>query len=62
MVLDEAVPTSQKRDPMIKRIEAAFDQQAVSFIKISAANRGILPDWHIRQGDAWLFVDEVSVK
>lgn len=61
-VLDEAVVTSKKRDPMIKRIEAAFDQQAVSFIKISAANRGVLPDWHIRQGDAWLFVDEVSVK
>jgi len=61
-VLDEAIKTTKKRDPIIKRIETDFEKQTVSFIKISATNRGVLPDWHIRKGDAWLFVDEVSVK
>lgn len=61
-VLEETIETSKKRDPIIRKIEAAFDQQAIAFIKISATNRGVLPDWHIRNGDAWLFVDEVSVK
>lgn len=61
-VLEEAIPTSKERDPIIKKIEAEFEQQAISFIKISATNRGVLPDWHIRKGPAWLFVDEVFVK
>lgn len=61
-VLEEAIETIEKRDPIIKRIETDFAKQPVSFIKILAANRGALPDWHIRKGDAWLFVDEVSVK
>ncbi len=61
-VLEEAIPTTKKRDPIIKIIETEFQQQAISFIKISATNRGQLPDWHIRKGDAWLFVDEVYVK
>lgn len=61
-VLEEAIETIEKRDPIIKRIETYFEKRPVSFIKISAANRGVLPDWHIRKGDAWLFVDEVSVK
>jgi hexosaminidase len=61
-VLDDAIETIEKRDPIIRRIEADFKKQTVSLIKISATNRGVLPDWHIRKGDAWLFVDEVSVK
>lgn len=61
-VLEEAIETIDKRDPIIKRIETDLEKQPVSFIKILAANRGVLPDWHIRKVDAWLFVDEVSVK
>lgn len=61
-VLDETVETIKDRDPIIKRIETEFEKQEVSFIKILATNRGELPKWHIRKGDAWLFVDEVTVK
>jgi hexosaminidase len=61
-VLETSVATSKERDPVIKRIETAFEEQWVAFIRISATNRAVLPDWHIREGDAWLFVDEISVK
>lgn len=61
-VLDDVIETIEKREPIIKRIEADFNEQNVSFIKISAINRGVLPAWHLRKGDAWVFVDEVSVK
>ncbi|MFD1163271.1 beta-N-acetylhexosaminidase [Hwangdonia seohaensis] len=62
IVLDETLETIKDRDPIIKRIETEFEKQDVSFIKISAKNRGQLPEWHIRNGDAWVFVDEVTVK
>ncbi len=61
-VYSQALETIQKRDPIIKRIETDFEKQNISYIKITAKNRGTLPEWHIRSGDAWLFVDEVSVK
>ncbi|GAA3577041.1 glycoside hydrolase family 20 protein [Snuella lapsa] len=61
-VLDESISTDKSRDPIIKRIETEFKKQPVAFIKIVAKNRGELPDWHIRKGDAWLFLDEVSIK
>jgi len=61
-ILDEALETIKNRDPIIKRIETEFEKQNVSFIKITAKNRGQLPEWHIRKGDAWVFIDEVTVK
>ncbi|WOD43819.1 beta-N-acetylhexosaminidase [Hwangdonia lutea] len=61
-VLNKTLETVKDRDPIIKRMETEFDKQDVSFIKITAKNRGKLPDWHIRKGDAWVFVDEVTVK
>lgn len=61
-VLEESVVTSKEREPVIKRVETGFEKQQAAFIKISATNRGVVPDWHIRQGEAWLFVDEISVK
>lgn len=61
-VLNEILPTTKKRDPIIKKIEANFEKQQVGFIKIIAKNRGVLPEWHIRKGAAWVFVDEISVK
>jgi hexosaminidase len=61
-VLNEEISTTKKRDPIIKKIETEFKKQPIGFIKIKAKNRGELPDWHIRKGDAWVFVDEISVK
>lgn len=62
MVYDAPIETIEKRDPIIQKIEVDFKKQEVGYIKIKAKNRGILPDWHIRNGDAWIFVDEISVK
>ncbi|WP_372802544.1 family 20 glycosylhydrolase [Lutibacter sp.] len=61
-VLNSAIETIEKRDPFIKRIETNFEKQKVGFIKIVAKNRGTLPEWHIRKGAAWIFVDELSIK
>lgn len=61
-VLDQSLETEEKREPIIKRIEASFEKQAVSHIKISAKNRETLPEWHVREGDAWIFMDEISIK
>jgi hexosaminidase len=61
-VLNKTLETIKERDPFIKKIETEFKKQAVSFIKVTAKNRGQLPQWHILKGDAWIFVDEVTVK
>jgi len=61
-VLNQELESIKARKPIIKRIEAEFALQDVSYIKISAKNRGQLPEWHIRKGDAWVFIDEVTVK
>ena len=61
-VLDESIGTLEKREPIIKHVASNFEKQLVSYIKIVAKNRVMLPEWHLRQGQAWLFVDEVSVK
>jgi len=61
-VLNESITTIEKREPIIKHISSNFEKQLVSYIKIVAKNRAVLPEWHVRQGPAWLFVDEVSVK
>jgi hexosaminidase len=61
-VLDQSIGTIEKREPIIKHIASNFEKQLVSYIKIVAKNRAVLPKWHVRQGPAWLFVDEVSVK
>lgn len=61
-ILEQSIETVEQRDPIIRRIEIDFQKQQVAFIKITAKNRATLPDWHIRSGDAWLFVDEVSIK
>lgn len=61
-VYNQSLETIKDRDPIIKRIETDFEKQNLAFIKITAKNRGQLPEWHIRKGDAWVFVDEVSIK
>ena len=61
-VLNETLETIKERKPIIKKIEVKFEKQAIAFIKITAKNRGQLPQWHTLKGDAWVFVDEVTVK
>jgi hexosaminidase len=61
-VLNKRLETIESRDPIIRLMESKFAEQKVGWIKIEATNRGKLPEWHIRQGDAWVFVDEVSIK
>lgn len=61
-VFDESLETIESRDPIIRLIESKFTERKVGWIKIEGTNRGKLPEWHIRQGDAWVFVDEVSIK
>lgn len=61
-ILDRALETIESRDPIIKLIDTKFEKQDISFIKISATNRGVLPSWHLRKGGAWIFVDEVLIK
>ena len=61
-IINLTIKTIKDRDPIIKRVETEFKKQHVAFIKIIAKNRGELPQWHIRNGDAWLFVDEASIK
>jgi len=61
-ILNQTLKTIRDRDPVIKKIASEFTAQPVLFIKVLAKNRGQLPAWHIRKGDAWVFVDEIMVK
>lgn len=61
-VLNETLETIKDRAPIIKRVETAFEKKPVSFIKITAKNRGQLPPWHTLKGNAWVFIDEVTIK
>ena len=61
-VLNKSLETLKERTPIIRRIETEFEEQTLSFIKITAKNRGQLPPWHNLKGNAWVFVDEVTVK
>ena len=47
------------------RVEATINdiEQVARFIRITATNRKICPDWHNGAGgDAWIFADEIVVK
>lgn len=60
-VLSEPQP-KQHLAPSVLRLTAELSQD-VRFIRISAKNIGVLPDWHPGKGNkAWLFVDEVEVE
>ncbi len=51
----------KNRSPVIRCVKVKFPEQKVKYIHVIAKNMRTLPDWHIRKGDAWVFVDEVSV-
>ncbi|MFC1725402.1 alpha-L-fucosidase [candidate division KSB1 bacterium] len=56
---------SEKRDAAvkIKDFEAVFENIAGKFVKITAKNIKICPDWHKGAGGkAWLFVDEIIIE
>lgn len=61
-VLEETIETSQDRSPMVKTVTAEFETHTLTYIRIKAKNRSTLPDWHIRKGSAWIFVDEITVE
>ena len=54
--------TTQDRSPIIESVTADFELQTLTHIRISAQNRRTLPDWHIRNGPAWIFVDEITIE
>ena len=62
-VFDKSYEIDTNRSPIIKRVKVEFPKQKVEYIHIIAENIGVLPDWHPRHGqDAWVVVDEVTVK
>lgn len=54
----------KKRGQYIQSIQVESDvMEVVNFIRLSAKNIGIVPDWHEAAGsEAWIFVDEIIVK
>ena len=61
IVLSEPQP-QQNMNPSVQRMTAEWSKDA-RFVRISAKNIGICPDWHPGKGQkAWLFVDEVEVE
>ena len=51
-------------DPEIKTLTFNMGGYSSRYIKIVAKNFGKLPEWHLGgpEGDAWIFVDEITVK
>lgn len=47
----------------VQRFDAELPSMEMRYIKISAQNRGICPDWHAGAGEkSWIFVDEIEVR
>lgn len=52
----------QPQGPAVHRLEIPVDQPA-RYLRITAHNINLLPDWHPAKGNAaWLFVDEIEVE
>ncbi len=48
---------------MKQTFKADLSSRRAKYIRVRAKNAGILPEWHKSAGgDAWLFVDEVSIR
>lgn len=62
-VVDEQYEIDRTQSPMIRKVVANLKKQKVEYIYIIAKNMGTLPDWHPRKnGNAWVFVDEIMLK
>jgi hypothetical protein len=47
----------------VKRFSKKFPEKLVRFVKVTAVNRGICPDWHPGKGEqSWIFADEIEIK
>ena len=57
-------PTEHSRQEEMVRHEFFADGTVrAKYVKITATNFGLLPDWHISAGEqAWLFADEIIIK
>ena len=54
----------KKRGKFILPISISVESpEPVTFIRLTAKNLGVVPDWHEAAGsDAWIFIDEIIVK
>jgi len=57
-------PVASKNEPVqIKEYPITMPTTTARYIKISAKNVGICPEWHIGNGGkAWLFIDEIIIE
>ena len=63
MVYTEQSVLKRAADTVLKNISKTNIGKAAKFIKITAKNVGICPDWHKGAGGkAWLFVDEIIIE
>jgi hypothetical protein len=54
--------SEQKQGSFRKEIAASFNPVSVRYIRVKAKNIGFCPNWHKGSGgQAWLFMDEISV-
>ena len=51
------------RGKYIQEMKLESEPALVRFIRLSATNFGVLPDWHEAAGsEAWIFIDEIEVR
>ena len=55
-------PVHERQEEMLTHTFSVEGTARAKYLKITAQNRGLLPDWHISAGQqAWVFVDEITV-
>ena len=59
----ETTLDQKQRGKMIDKTVLEFETEIVKWVKLKAKNFGKVPDWHEAAGaDAWVFIDEISVR
>jgi len=54
---------SRSSGAIIRSFDQKINNQTIRFVKVTAKNRGVCPDWHLGAGEpAWIFADEIIVK
>ena len=62
--VEKKILGNAKNDPVkiIKRVTFSFYPKDYQYIRISAENQGVCPQWHPGSGNkAWIFVDEITI-
>jgi hypothetical protein len=51
-------------EPGLKTMQFPINKHNIQFVKVVAKNFGKLPSWHLGgpDGDAWTFIDEITIK